>query len=123
MSRMKKFNSLYKQYKDKVDFLKVESTKAFQRHKLTKDDLPAGGCTRKEMEETYRKMVYLGTEGDLNDEFKIYKFLPTFVGYFQDTLFDKIGFSSYDTRAEMSDRQEVWDLMDKQVALISGKLL
>lgn len=123
MSRMKKFNSLYKQYKDKIHFLKVESTKAFQRHKLTKHDLPAGGCTRKEMEETYRKMVYLGTEGDLNDEFKIYKFLPTFVGYFQGTLFDKIGYSSYDTRAEMSDRQEVWDLMEKQVALISGKIL
>ena len=123
MTKMKKFNSLYQQYKDKVDFLKVESTQAYVRHKLTRHDLPPGGCTRKEMEETYRKMVYSGYEGDLNDGMKVYKLLPTFVGYFQGTLFEKIGFSSYDGDAEVLPTQEVWDLMEKQVAMLSGKLL
>ncbi len=91
MKTIKKFNSLYQQYKDKVDFLKVESTKAYTRYKLTKKDLPTR-CTRKEIEETFRKMEYAGYCGDLNDGMKVFTFLPSFVGYFKGTQFEKIGF-------------------------------
>jgi len=118
LNRNKIFNKLYREYKDKVQFLRVEANDAFTIYILTKKDLPQG-CGRKETEKIWKNHRISGYKGDLNQGFKIENDeLPGYAGYFMGIHFEVIRYNTPKIYAYDSMESEVQRLSSNDILIL-----